>query len=742
MVLRVVSVCLAAISILIAVTSPLAAQQPAPAPAATAIADSAAAFDGAPAPVPPAVVSRDERGKVTLRAVRLDRPLTIDGKLEEPIYETTLPIDRFEQQVPKEGEPATETTQAWILFDDENLYFSARMLDSHPERIVANEMRHDSVNIFNGGDSMTLVLDTFYDHRNGVLFQTNPLGAQREQAIADGQYIESWNAVWDVKSSLVEGGWATEMVIPFKSLRFREPGPQVWGINFRRVIRSKNEFAGVTPMPASFGGSGLGQMQMAATLVDLTVPTRTRNFELKPYAVASSTTDRTVAAPFTNDGTGDLGVDVKYGLSRGLTADITVNTDFAQIEEDLQQINLTRFSLLFPEKRDFFLEGQGIFAFGGRSLSGRGTGGDSDDVPIMFFSRQIGLANGQTIPVIAGGRVTGKAGPFDIAALNIETARSESAGVGATNFSAVRLRRDILRRSNVGVIATARRPGSLGDTSVMFGADASFRLSPNNTVLGYYARTDVAGSSAQAESYRARFDYTGDRYGFGAEHLMVGGGFAPEVGYTRRQDFRRDAATARFSPRLTGNRYMRKLTWQGTFTYDTDAPVTRVENRALDGSFGIEFHSADQATVQYITEYELLPRDFRIAPGVTVPQGGYDNTSLIASVLAGKPAPGGRSFRGVHRRLLRWNTPRGVVFGTCGLAAAVRDRADPVTRVGAPALWRFQCAPCRRPIHLHANHAAVREQPASAQHGCAHVVVERPPSMGIQAGQRPVSCLQ
>ena len=129
------------------------------------------------------------------------------------------------------------------------------MHDSEPGRIVANEMRHDSVNIFNGGDSMTLVIDTFYDHRNGVLFQTNPLGAQREQAIADGQYIESWNTVWNVKSARFEGGWATEMVIPFKSLRFREAGPQTWGINFRRVIRWKNEYAGVTPMPASFGGS-------------------------------------------------------------------------------------------------------------------------------------------------------------------------------------------------------------------------------------------------------------------------------------------------------------------------------------------------------------------------------------------------------------------------------------------------------------------------------------------------------
>jgi Domain of unknown function (DUF5916)/Carbohydrate family 9 binding domain-like len=602
-----------------------------------------ASFDGPPAPVPPAVAARDASGRVTLRAVRLDRPLEIDGRLNEELYQTTAPIEDFVQQVPREGAPASEPTHAWIFFDDNNLYFSARCMDSHPERIIANELRHDSANIFNGGDSITLVLDTFYDHRNGVLFQTNPLGALREQAIADGVYIESWNTVWQVKSVRFEGGWSTEMVIPFKSLRYRDSGAQVWGINFRRVIRWKNEYAGVTPMPAAFGPSGLAQMQVAATLVGLTTPARSRNLELKPYAVSASTTDETAAVPFRNDFTSDVGVDLKYGVSRSLTADVTVNTDFAQIEEDLQQINLTRFSLLFPEKRDFFLEGQGIFAFGGRNLSGRGSG-DSDDVPVMFFSRQIGLASGQTIPVIGGARMTGKAGPFDVAALNIETGAKASANAVATNFSALRLRRDILRRSNVGVIATARRPnGAGGNTSMAMGADASIRVSPNTTLLGYYARTDVAGSSAQAASYRARFDYAGDRYGLAGEHLMVGRLFAPAVGYTRRDDFRRDLATVRFSPRLKNNRTMRKLTWQSTFDYDTDAAVTSVENRSIDGSFGIEFHSGDQASVQYVDEYELLPQNFRIAPGVIVPKGGYQHHNLSASyTLANQRTVAGR----------------------------------------------------------------------------------------------------
>ncbi len=590
-----------------------------------------AAFDGPPAPVPPAVVSRDAQGRATLRAVRLDRPLSIDGRIDEEIYQTTPPIDGFVQQVPDEGAPATEDTQAWIFFDDSNFYFSARCLDSHPDRIVANELRHDSANIFNGGDSITLVLDTFYDHRNGVLFQTNPLGGLREQAIADGVYIESWNTVWQVRSTRFEGGWSTEMVIPFKSLRYRESGPQVWGINFRRVIRSKNEFAGVTPMPAAFGPSGLAQMQVAATLVGLVTPARSRNLELKPYAVSSTTTDETAAVPFENDFTGAVGIDGKYGLTRSLTADVTVNTDFAQVEEDVQQINLTRYSLLFPEKRDFFLEGQGIFAFGGATLTGRGSGG-SADVPILFFSRRIGLSAGQTIPVIAGGRVTGKAGPFDVAALNIETGAKASADAVRTNFSAVRVRRDILRRSNVGMMATARQPSGPGqEASAAFGVDASIRLSPNNTVLGYYARTDVAGSTAEAASYRTRFEYAGDRYGLVGEHLMVGPAFAPEVGYTRREDFRRNLASIRFSPRLKNSRSMRKLTWQGTFTYDTDAAVTTVENRSLDGSFGIEFQNGDQASLGYVDQYELIPRAFSISPGVTIPVGGYRYHDLSAS---------------------------------------------------------------------------------------------------------------
>ncbi|MGE0448797.1 MAG: DUF5916 domain-containing protein [Vicinamibacterales bacterium] len=586
--------------------------------------------DGLLPPEPPAVITRDERGRAVVRAVRVDRPLTIDGRMDDAPYVSTQPIDSFVQQVPREGAEPTERTEAWIFYDDTNFYFSMRCWDSHPERIAANELRRDSGNILGGGDSVTLVLDTFFDQRNGFLFQTNPLGAVREQQIANGNFNESWNTIWQVKSARFAGGWSTEMMIPFKSLRYRESGPVIWGINFRRVIRWKNEFLTVGPLPAAFGSTGLGQMQTAVPLVGLVTPSRSRNIELKPYAVSSVVTNNVGADPTTNKPSGDFGGDFKYGLTRSLIADVTYNTDFAQIEEDVQQVNLTRFNVLFPEKRDFFLEGQGIYEFGGRTLP-RGSG-DTDDVPVMFFSRQIGLSNGQPVPVIGGGRVTGKQGKYDIATLNIQTGAKESAGTAGTNFSALRIKRDILSRSNVGVIATMRNPTDAGEsTTATYGADVNFRLSTNTTVLGYFARASTPDASSTRSSSLAKFDYQGDRYGLTAEHLTVAQGFTPSVGYTRRTDFQRALGYARFSPRLRNNRLMRKLTWEGTFMYYTNAARSQVQNRSLQGNFNLEFHSGDTASVTVTDEYELLPQDFRIASGVVVPAGGYQNRSVQAT---------------------------------------------------------------------------------------------------------------
>lgn len=589
-------------------------------------------IDGPPPPLAPDMINRDGAGNATMRAVRIHDPIDLDGRLDDPVYSKVPAVSGFIQQFPREGQPATEPTEVWILFDDHTLYVSGHCYDSEPARAVATELRRDHNNIFQG-DNITVVLDTYYDRRNGFFFQTNQLSAVRDQAISEGQQLVAWNTVWRVRSAVTADGWTFEMAIPFKSLRYRRSGPQLWGVNFRRVVKWKNETSLLTLMPASYGNAGVSQMQEAGTLVGVETPGLAKNLEIKPYALASLTTNRVGTDPFDNRGDAAFGGDAKYGITSSLTADLTVNTDFAQVEEDLQQVNLTRFSLQFPEKRDFFLEGQGIFAFGDRA---RVTAGS--DVPIVFFSRRIGLSAGQTVPVIVGGRMTGKAGPFDIGLLNIQTGEKEIANAAPTNFSVVRIKRDILRRSSVGVISTARIETSGHEHSnYALGADTVLRFNDENELTGYYARTSTKGlDESDNASYRGRFDYMADRYGLALEHLLVGSAFNPEIGFMRRTDFRRSFAQARFSPRPKKNKTVRKLSFQGSFDYVTNAAGATVENQTLAANFDLEFHNSDLAALDYTHDDEFLPQRLTLAPGVTVPPGKYLSDRVTGSYTLGQ----------------------------------------------------------------------------------------------------------
>jgi len=591
------------------------------------------------------LVSREAADKVSVRAFRVASPLRIDGRLDEDVYRTIDPISGFIQQEPDEGKPATEKTEAWILFDDVNLYICARNWDTHPEREVANELRRDNGNIL-GNENLTFALDTFFDRRNGYVFQTNALGALRDMAVTDDQQNQAWNGIWQVRTDRFENGWTLEVAIPFKTLRYRGSGPQTWGINLRRLVKWKNEFSYLSLVPAALGTGGISRMASTATLVGLETPAQSKNLELKPYAVASSTTDRTGSSPFNNRGDANAGLDFKYGITRSLIVDATYRTDFAQVEEDVQQINLTRFSVFFPEKRDFFIEGQGIFDFAGTQA-----GNSPGDVPLLFFSRQIGLSQGQAVPVLGGVRLTGRAGAFSIGALNIQTDDKPSARALATNFSAVRLKRNLLRRSNVGVMATRRGPSpgaaaGSGDASYTTGVDATMLFFKSVNMTGYYALTSnpsARGDSVTGSSYRGRFEYNADRYGASAEHMLIDADFRPEVGYVRRSDIRRSFVQARFSPRPRRSRLIRKYTWQGSLDYVTDASATRLESREGDGLLRIDFQSSDQFSAEYSHEYERLPSRFTIAPGVFVPAGGYDySTSRVSYSLGQQRRVSGR----------------------------------------------------------------------------------------------------
>ena len=353
-------------------------------------------IDAPPAPVAPATVNRDSDGRATMRAVRVAEPLVVDGRLDEQVYRTVPPVGDFIQQVPDEGMPATEPTEVWVLFDDVNLYISMMCYETNPERRVASERRRDSQELTNS-DNIMLSIDTFYDRRNAFNFQINAVGGFRDQLVTDGSANRNWNTVLDVQvDQRAEGGYSFELVVPFRSLRYRGSGPQVWGINFRRTVQWKNEVSYVNPVPASYGRPGINQLSTAATLVGVETSANSLNLEMKPYVISSANTNRVGSSSSETDGDVNAGFDFKYGLTRGLTADLTVNTDFAQVEEDVQQVSLTRFSLFFPEKRDFFLEGQGLFGFAGQGTGGRLDG--ASDVPTLFFSRRIGLSRGRSFP--------------------------------------------------------------------------------------------------------------------------------------------------------------------------------------------------------------------------------------------------------------------------------------------------------------------------------------------------------
>ena len=606
----------------------------------------AAVIDGPPAPVPPAVIARDDRGRATVRAVRVTERVRLDGRLDEPVYRAVRPISGFIQQIPDEGAPASERTEAWLLFDDANIYVGVRCHDSAPPREwVANDMRRDTAQL-RQNDTVAVIFDTFYDRRNGVAFYTNPLGARADFAITnEGNPNSDWNPVWDVRTGRFDGGWTVEMEIPFKSLRYRPGAAQVWGFQMRRVIRRRNEGAYLTPLPISAvrGGAigGIFRVSEAATLVGLEAPQGGRTIEIKPYAIGGVFTDLDAGSIRENAADGNAGLDFKYGVTQNLTADFTYNTDFAQVEVDEQQVNLTRFRLFFPEKREFFLEGRGIFEFATGAAVG-GPGGFRDpNAPILFYSRRVGLQETseggvETAPIVGGGRLTGKVGRFDVGALNIRTGEEPDAGAVVTDFTVVRVKRDLLRKSSVGAIFTNRSVSTLGaGAGRTYGIDGTFSFYDNVHFLGYVARTDTPGHGGRNLSYQGKFDYAGDTYGFRFNHLLVEDHFIPDVGFVRRDNFRRTFVTARYSPRPAVE-LVRQLLLGGTLDYALTADASRLETRTVQLGVEAEFENSDRLTLVLNDNYELIEEPFAPGGGWTIPIGGYDFTDLTVSYRLGQ----------------------------------------------------------------------------------------------------------
>ncbi len=580
-------------------------------------------------------------GRPTIRAIKLTEPFRVDGQLDEAIYQRYPGFGGMLQASPRYGEASTEKTEIWVSFDADHIYVSARLWDqAPPDKWIANELRRDT-NQMRNNDHFGVGFDTFYDRRSGFMFYSNPLGGFADYSVVDeGAPNTDWNPVWLSKSGRFDGGWTIEMAFPFKSLRYTSGADQVWGIQFRRAIRHKNEWNYWTAVPRNMAGpQALNRVSVYGTVVGLDLPPAGRNLEIKPYALGRNLTDRLQNPRISGDNDGEFGGDLKYGITANLTADLTVNTDFAQVEIDEQQVNLTRFNLFLPEKRDFFLEGRGLFDFarGGSSGGGNFGGGGTSDQPYLFYSRRIGLNRSRVVPIDVGGRLTGKVGAFGVGLMNIQAGDDGRSGSPATNFTVLRAKRDILRRSTIGAMFTNRNESSVtaGGSNRGYGVDAALGFYQNVSLTGYYAQTQTTGLTGDDSSYQGKFDWAPDRYGVSTSVLKVGKDFNPEVGFLRRTDFTRSFASGRFSPRPARMRAVRKFTFEGSLEYFENG-AGAVESRQQTGKFNVEFDNSDIFNVEANANYDLLLSPFTPSGGKPIPVGGYHYNDVFVSYNLGQ----------------------------------------------------------------------------------------------------------
>ena len=429
-----------------------------------------------------------ERYRVEPR--RVEQGPRIDGNLDEDVWLSAAVIDDFVQQEPSEGDPATEETIVRLLYDARALYIGVEAFDSQPDGVIATEMRRDSPRLLDE-DNFQVIIDTFHDRRSGYMFVTSPLGAKLEQQVAEegeggwrgsntSNINVNWDGVWDVVARRTSEGWLAEIAIPMVTLRFPKAERQVWGINFMRNIRRKNEQVFWAPVSKEYL---LTRVSLAGTMTGISSVNRGLDLRMTPYVLTGGGQER-VGTGLDGSGFGDVGLDVKYGVASGLNLDVTLNTDFAQVEVDEQQVNLTRFPLFFPEKRDFFLENAGMFNVGAAS-------GGFNRLADLFFTRRIGLsAGGQPVSIIGGARLSGKVDRHNIAVMNITT--QEAFGNPGENFFVGRYSRDILARSKIGgLVINKEAVGGGSHYNRTFAADTTLALHRNFVVNGFIAKTET-----------------------------------------------------------------------------------------------------------------------------------------------------------------------------------------------------------------------------------------------------------
>jgi hypothetical protein len=573
----------------------------------------------------------DSGGRRTMTALRMaeGESVMLDGRLDEPVWSRAVPAANFIQQDPQNGRPATEPTEVRIAFDDDTLYMGVTAYDSEPDGWIAWQRRRDEG--LGSDDRFMWVIDTFLDGRSGYFFEMNPSGLMADSLIGINGENRQWDGIWNARHHRSEIGWTLEIAIPFRTLNFN-PNTDTWGINFQRTVRRKNEES----LWMGWGRSqGLRRMSNTGLVTGIRDVTQGRGLDIKSYGVFSSES-APARGQRSMQGTGDAGVDLFFNPTPLLRTVFTVNTDFAQTEVDQRQVNLTRYSLFFPERRDFFLDGATFLDFGSNS-DRRGNGGfwfgegnnnnSSDELIIPFFSRRIGLsANATPQKIDFGTKVTGQVGAQDVGLLHVRT--GEENGYASEDFTVARVKRRILAQSYIGAMYTRRDPRTIGgDVRHTTGLDMSlatstFRGNKNVEVGAWYLNTtrpDRAGGANSA--FGVSLDYPNDRWVAAASATEVQQHFDPSIGFVRRLNYRRYAPMMAFQPRPASNPLVRQFRFGTTVDLITDMKNDLLM-RELDLSvFGVSTHSQDNAFVSVINRRERLDSPFAISRGITLPVG-------------------------------------------------------------------------------------------------------------------------
>lgn len=554
-------------------------------------------------------------------AVRTNEPIVVDARFDEEIWAAAPVVTRLIQRDPHEGEPATEQTEIRILFDQLHIYLGVICFESNPAGIVATELRRDDD--METDDIFEVMFDTFHDHRNGYRFRVNPLGTQRDEFVGnEGQSRNAnWDEKWEAKARITEQGWVAEIAIPFKAVRFAGGNGAMWGVNFHRTIMRKNEdvfWSGYNRGYTLTKISGSGHLEGLSDIQGF-------RYRVKPYISGS-----TLQSPKPGGGTstgyrGKFGLeDAKYLVTPEMVVDLTVKPDFAQAEVDQAQVNLTRFNLFFPEKREFFQEGSGIFAFGG--------GFNGNDL-ILFHSRRIGLSDArEEIPILGGLKLSGTQGPLEIGVMNMQT--DHAGNSPGQNFSVLRLRSKLLARSSVGMMMTRNTGSVLGGTNRELGLDSNFNFHRYLGIQALVAKTSSTGLDDHDWAARGKISWNSDRYEFTAQHLFIGNNFRPEMGFVGRAQpgwngLQRTQSNVAFRPRpeLRG---IRQMEFTGAVDYIADQDGL-LDTRVGQAGFITEWQSGDVLNFDLSRRFERLLEPFRISGGGgTVPAGDYSwNTAGV-----------------------------------------------------------------------------------------------------------------